>query len=132
MADINTDLLINGKSAMGMLDSAYKFVHESLWDKVDIPEHYEEAESTEPNALQVVATEEDIIYVEEIPTGIAKTTLVANDSEKWNDVATDGSVYVKKVEQQSYEKEKYLKNVNSYNEDEITAIFNQALEETSI
>ena len=82
--------------------------------------------------MQVVATEEDIIYVEEIPTGVAKTTLVANDSEKWNDVATDGSVYVKKVEQQSYEKEKYLKNVNSYNEDEITAIFNQALEETSI
>ena len=137
MADtINTSLLINGNSAKGIIDSSFKFTHDSLWEKIVTNEHYELSTADDPNALQVVETEDDMIYVDNdgvhVATTVLKSTLVENDSETWNDVLTDGSVYVLHISGQVVEKEKYLKATNSYSEEEIDSICEQAFRELGL
>ena len=102
----------NGEGVAEIADQAIAFVLKQLWKDEIIPEHYEEvADGSIDGALQVVAdsmSDGDF----DASTMVRKSTLTALD-EKFNDIADDGTKYVKLIPQTTTKKEIYLKSASA-------------------
>ena len=102
----------NGAGVAEIADQAIAFILKQLWKDEITPEHYEEvADGSIDGALQVVA---DTVLDDDFDalTMVRKSTLTALD-EKFNDIADDGSKYVKLIPQTTTKKEIYLKSASA-------------------
>ena len=103
---------VNGNGVAEIANLTIAFIFTQFWKDEIIPEHYEEvADGSIDGALQVVAdTMSDGDF--DASTMVRKSTLTALD-EKFNDIADDGTKYVKLIPQTTTKKEIYLKSASA-------------------